>query len=236
MNFNFLLAVIGCISAQSLRFELGGEALADGQTIYCIDFNEDFGEFLQELQIRNMSGTDLDVVVEKEIITVPDGSSNYFCWGMCFDPSVYVSRAVPLPAGTVSGEGELSFHFIPVTMTDFASIKYYAYDEGSNERISVVVVFNSLEGVGDHSTACSLSHAYPNPASTVVRFDYGLSPSDRAVLSIYNLLGQEVMSQELNGIQGQASISVADLTEGIYFCNLMVNGQAVKTEKFIVKK
>ena len=210
--------------------------MADGQTIYCINYNEDFGEFIQELQLRNMTGSDLNVVVEKEIITAPEGSSNYFCWGQCFDPSVYVSRAVPMPAGSVSGGGEPSFHYVPVTMTDFASIKYYAYDEGSNERISVVVVYNSLEGVGDHSAACTLSHAYPNPASSMVRFDYGLSSTDHAVLSIYNLLGQEVMSQELNGIQGQACISVANLTEGIYFCNLMVNGQAVKTEKFIVKK
>jgi hypothetical protein len=44
------------------------------------------------------------------------------------------------------------------------------------------------------------------------------------------------MSQRLNNLQGVAAFSVADLNEGIYFCNLVVNGQAVKTEKFVVRK
>jgi hypothetical protein len=81
-----------------------------------------------------------------------------------------------------------------------------------------------------------LGHAYPNPASTEVRFDYKLSGSENASVSVYNLLGQEVLREELNVAQGQVSFSVADLNEGIYFCNLKVNGQAVSTEKFIVKK
>ena len=58
-----LLAVIGYVSAQSLQFELNGQALVDGQTVYCPEFNEDFGEFIQEMQIRNISGTDLNVIV-----------------------------------------------------------------------------------------------------------------------------------------------------------------------------
>ena len=53
---------------------------------------------------------------------------------------------------------------------------------------------------------------------------------------MYNLLGQEVMREQLNNMQGVVSFSVADLNDGIYFCNLFVNGQAVKTEKFVVKK
>ena len=44
------------------------------------------------------------------------------------------------------------------------------------------------------------------------------------------------MSQDLNSLQGQAVLSVADLTEGIYFCNLKVDGRTVRTEKFIVRK
>ena len=53
---------------------------------------------------------------------------------------------------------------------------------------------------------------------------------------VYNLLGQEVAKHQVNSLQGRLSISVADLNDGIYFCNLFVNGCAVKTEKFVVKK
>ena len=53
---------------------------------------------------------------------------------------------------------------------------------------------------------------------------------------IYNLLGQEVKRQELNANDGQMSISVSDMQEGIYFCTMLVNGRAWTTEKFVVKK
>lgn len=230
-----MMAVMGWASAQSLQFELNGEVLSDGQTVYYADFNEDFGEFILEMQLHNISGTDLNVVVEKEEISVPEGSMNYFCWGLCFAPTTYVSPAVPMAAGSVSGEGDLAFHFMPGSMTDVGYMRYYAYEEGSHERVSVNVVFNSLESVGE-MPSCTFSHAYPNPASSVVRFNYELSSGANATACIYNLLGQEVMRQELSDLSGQLTLSVADLNEGIYFCNLMVNGRTLKTEKFIVKK
>lgn len=232
----FFLAVIGYVSAQTLQFELGGEVLADGQTVYCTNFNPDFGEYAQEMYIRNISSNDLNIVIEREIINVPEGGITYFCWGMCFSPSVDVSPAVTMSAGAVSGPSDLSFHFMPASTTDVAFVKYYAYDErNAEERISVLIAYNTTESISETPIA-SLGHAYPNPASSVVRFNYELSPSNNVSVSIYNLLGQEMKSQHLNGFQGQVSFSVAEFNEGIYFCNLIVNGQAVKTEKFVVKK
>ena len=125
-----LLAVIGYVSAQSLQFELNGQALVDGQTVYCPEFNEDFGEFIQEMQIRNISGTDLNGGVEKEEITGPEGSMNYFCWGLCFSPEVFVSPAVPMAAGSVSGEGVRHYS------AEIEAIRFGAGD-GRNLRLHV---------------------------------------------------------------------------------------------------
>ena len=69
-----------------------------------------------------------------------------------------------------------------------------------------------------------------------MNFDYNINAGDRASVSVYTLLGQEVRNQQVNTLQGRLSVSVADLNEGIYFCKLFVNGCAVKTEKFLVKK
>ena len=44
------------------------------------------------------------------------------------------------------------------------------------------------------------------------------------------------MKQQVNALQDRLSISVDNLNDGIYFCKLFVNGSAVKTEKFVVKK
>ena len=65
---------------------------------------------------------------------------------------------------------------------------------------------------------------YPNPA--VDRLNVTLSQN--AEIVIYNIMGQQVMSQE--GHAGANSININNLTSGIYFVNA-----GSDTQKFIVK-
>lgn len=230
-----LMATIGYVSAQSLQFELNGEVFADGQTIYCNDFNPDFFEYAQEMQIRNISNDEQKVVVEREILSLPENSMTYFCWGLCFGPDVNVSTEPQAMApGEVSLPGMLGFHFMPNDPeSDVAIVKYYAYDERhADERISIIIAYNTAEGVNE--LPVSMSSAYPNPATSTVHFDYALEGNATAV--VYNIVGQEVMRKDLNATDGQLSLSVADLQNGIYFCTLTVNGRAQATQKFVVKK
>lgn len=240
------LAVIGWVSAQSLQFELGGMIYADGETIICT-YVEEWGEMVQHMQIRNMTNEPVNVLVAKEHVQIVEGTQNSFCWGNCYTPEVFVSpRPVTVEANAVSNENDLSFHhqidpeysgdpsnFIAGT----SIVRYYAYPEfAEDQKVCIEVWFAyNADGVAENHHV-SLGHAYPNPASSEVRFNYELDSNCNVEARVYNLLGQEVMRQGLNGLQGQLVLSVADLNEGIYFCNLMVNGQALKTEKFIVKK
>lgn len=232
------LAVMGWVSAQSLRFELDGHVYEEGETIIC-NAPTEWGEYLQDMQMKNLTDQDLNVLVKKEVIEDLEGVTNYFCWGLCFGPDTYVSpNPVAVPANSVTSVGALSFH----AMFDDAvfgkvQVRYSAYDERHPEdAVTINVIFHkSGEGVHEVS-AVRFGQAYPNPASSVVNFDYNINASDRASVSVYNLLGQEVKSQQVNGVQGHLSVSVADLNEGIYFCKLFVNGCAVSTEKFVVKK
>lgn len=240
------LAIMGWVSAQSLQFEYDGHVYANGETIICTHA-EEWGEMVQEMQIRNLSSTSLDVMVKREIVKIVDGTENSFCWGTCFSSMVDVSpRPQALGGGAVSDKGLLSFHqLIDPTysgdVNNFVSgtsiVKYYAYPANNEEdKVCVEVWFAyNATGVSEKSNV-SFGHAYPNPASSMVRFDYNLSVADNVSVAVYNLLGQEVMSEQLNNLQGVVAFSVADLNDGVYFCNLFVNGQAVKTEKFVVKK
>ena len=234
------LAVMGWVSAQSLQFEWNGHVYSEGETIECTNDEYGYGEFIQHLQLRNLTSGDLNVIVEKEVLEDLEGTINFFCWGACFGPDVYVSpNPVPVAANSVTEEGALSFHvlFSDPDLYGKVEMKYSAYDESNpSERVTINVVFNK-SGVGVQETATvRFGQAYPNPASSVVSFDYNLSAGDKASVSVYNLLGQEVKSQSVNSLQNRLSISVSDLNDGIYFCNLFVNGCAVKTEKFVVKK
>ncbi|MCQ2305836.1 MAG: T9SS type A sorting domain-containing protein [Bacteroidales bacterium] len=236
-----LLAIFGFVSAQSLQFELNGHVYADGDEVLCNEPNLIFDEMIQHFQIRNNSSEAINVVVKKEEVEVLEGTMNYFCWGLCLSPEVYVSQPVPMEAGAVSGEEDFAIHvsFDPEWTMDPAQwlqgvvvIKYTAYNErNEDDKVSIIVKFESdITSVDENQV--SMSQAYPNPASSVVRFDVNCEGA--ASVALYNLLGQEVLTQDVEN--DQVVLSVADLNEGIYFCNLKVNGQVVRTEKFIVKK
>ena len=217
---------------------MDGHVYEEGETIIC-NAPTEWGEYLQDMQMRNLTDQDLNVLVKKEVIEDLEGVSNYFCWGLCFGPDTYVSpNPVAVPANSVTSIGALSFHaMFDEEVFGKVQVRYSAYDERHPEdAVTINVIFHkSGEGVHEVS-AVRFGQAYPNPASSVVNFDYNINASDRASVSVYNLLGQEVKSQQVNGVQGHLSVSVADLNEGIYFCKLFVNGCAVSTEKFVVKK
>ena len=229
------LAVIGYVSAQTLQFEYDGVVYHEGDVVECTNDEYGIGEFIQHMQIRNLTGEDLNVLIEKEIMEDLEGTSNFFCWGMCFSSQVFVSpNALPIMGNSLNTD-DLSFHVMyEENVFGYVVMKYYAYDERHpEERASVIVKFHK-SGEGVDSRPTTMSHAYPNPASSLVHFDYSIDGNLTAVVS--NLLGQEVMRQDLNANDGQLSLSVADLQDGIYFCTMMVNGRALTTKKFVVKK
>ena len=226
-----LLAFIGGVTAQNLQFEYEGHVFANGEEITCTNDEYGYGEIIQHMEIRNLTNNDLGVVIEKEVIEDLEGTMNMFCFGNCYGPDVFVGAPVSVPAQSVSTE-DLSFHVFFDAMEGVVRVKYYAYaQEDPDNKISIVVKFCYGPGAAVSETVATMGHAYPNPASSVVRFN--VQGVENANISIYNLLGQEVLSQDVEA--GQVSISVADLNEGIYFCNLKVNGQTVSTEKLIVK-
>lgn len=231
-----LLAAIGYVSAQSLQFEWDGNVFYDGEAIECTNDEYGYGEYIQHMQLRNLTSNDMNVIIEKEVIETLEGTINSFCWGMCYGPDTYISpEAVTVLANSLNTD-DLSFHNIyEPEIFGYVVVRYYAYDEHNpDERVSIIVKFHkSGDGVDDNAQF-EMSQAYPNPASSTVNFDYSFSGNLTAV--VYNILGQEVLRENLNANTGKLSLSVADLNDGIYFCTMLVDGCASATQKFVVKK
>lgn len=230
-----LLAAVTVMSAQTLQFEWDGTVYESGQTVIST-YNEDFMEYILDMRIRNLSDIEQSVVVEREIVELPDGASSYFCWDMCFAPWIDLSPdAVAIPAQTLS-ETELAFHLMfDGDETGVAVVNYYAYNPRDPEnKISLTVLAGRNANVAENTI--TLGQAYPNPASTQVHFDYNCNSGSNVNAVVYNLLGQEVKVQPVNGSHGRINIAVDDLQPGIYFCSIRVNDATVKTEKFIVKR
>ena len=229
-----LMAMMGFVSAQTLQLEWDGTVYNDGETIICN--TEEYGEFTQKFHVRNLASVDQNVVLEKEVIEPLEGVMEYFCWGNCYLPETMVTPPVTVPADSLSFD-EMSMHaMFEDNVFGYVLVKYSIYDARTpEERISIVIKFHkSGVGIADNARPMVMSKAYPNPASSFVNFNYSFDGNLTAV--VYNLLGQEVIREDLNANDGQMSLSVADLNDGIYFCTMMVNGRAWTTQKFIVKK
>ena len=80
------------------------------------------------------------------------------------------------------------------------------------------------------------TRVYPNPATDVLNLEVNASQSSEMSVSVFNLMGQKVMEQQVNLNTGinTTNISTSDLSSGIYFVTVKANGFE-NTMKFVVK-
>lgn len=81
-----------------------------------------------------------------------------------------------------------------------------------------------------------VSNAYPNPISSMATIDYSLNMGQTAKIVVLNLLGNQVLEQELSYSESSVKIPTEQLSNGIYFYTLQLNGKNVATKKMVVKK
>jgi hypothetical protein len=53
---------------------------------------------------------------------------------------------------------------------------------------------------------------------------------------VYDVFGKKIKSLELKNNKGTLQLNSGELSSGMYFYTLMVDGQRLKTEKLIVEK
>ena len=248
--------LFGLLSAQSLRFGLNGMYFENNEVLICDQAPnaEDWmTEMIQEMTVYNLTANPLNVLISKEEVKVVEGTANSFCWGSCYSPVVMESPvAMEIAPYSYSPEGQLSFHYnLDPEGASFDSdgnintalwpagttiIRYYAYPERDPEDRICLEVWFAYNATNVPEVVASFGKAYPNPAVNTVRFDLQGSAQQTVKAVLYNLLGQEVKSQTVNGAQDKIEFNVSDLQEGIYFCSFFVNNAMVKTDKFIVKR
>ncbi len=93
-------------------------------------------------------------------------------------------------------------------------------------------------GINEHEAVNPMTSArlYPNPASDMLNIEVNASQASEMSISIYNIMGQKVMDQNVNITTGMntRNINISDLNSGIYFVTVKANGFE-NTMKFIVK-
>ena len=109
-----------------------------------------------------------------------------------------------------------------------------------NEIIAFKVIpdpaFLSVPENHDAINPMTSTRVYPNPATDVLNIEVNASQASEMSISVYNIMGQNVMNKSVNLTTGMntPSISTSELNSGIYFVTVKANGFE-NTMKFIVK-
>ena len=75
---------------------------------------------------------------------------------------------------------------------------------------------------------------FPNPASDYIEItNYQLPITS---ISIYNMLGEEVLKLNINSNQNKIKLDVSAFAQGIYFCKVNLNGSIFAYKEFIIIK
>jgi len=89
------------------------------------------------------------------------------------------------------------------------------------------------------SVPTSSLFAYPNPTNggTTIGYDFStMNEYCTATIDVYDVFGKKIKTLELKNNKGTVQLNSGELSSGMYFYTLMVDGQRLKTEKLIVEK
>jgi hypothetical protein len=232
--FIIIFAQMSFVMAQSL--------VVTGDSVFYADVDT---QISHHLDVKNVSNNAINVICQKTIISYPAGmptwAGSYYCFaGSCYPASATnPSNPAPLNSGqaiTYSNNDSLahSGYYSAGGAPGIAIVEYCFYDQNNpSDNTCVTINYDcSVTAVQDLGNLSVITDFYPNPANGIVFFDFHLDVE--AELIIMDILGNEVKSIKLRK-KGKQEIDITDLSEGIYFGNLIVNNEITSIKKLIVK-
>ena len=76
---------------------------------------------------------------------------------------------------------------------------------------------------------------YPNPATTVINFEFSKANQKELTLQVYNFIGKKVY--EANNLNQKTTVSLTDFYRGVYIFQLRdKSGRIIESGKFQVAK
>ncbi len=232
----FTITIYSYGYSQSLALADSAGPVANNSTITRNGHPND-SEITSYMFVKNTTSATISVKVKKVVMDTIPGSTNSFCWGLCFPPSVYVSPT-PLNINSHATDStDFAGHYTPQGFEGVSTIRYVFFNQANtSDSVCVNISYSAYPlGVFNQTAKDILSGVYPNPANNKVNFEYSLNTSEAGFIIIRNLLGTVVKSSNISNEETRLSVYTGDLPEGIYFYSMDVNGKSLITRKLIVK-
>lgn len=238
INLLFFIAGLSFALAQNLSLSDVSGALNNADYVYIWGDSSIYTQMDSHFEVHNNGSSAIDVKVKKTEIIVISGSENLFCWGMCYDTATFVSSEMINIAAGSSNLHDFGGYYKPKGNLGQTTIMYTFFNNAdSNDSVCVNVVYGATAAsIEESSPVIEFSNAYPNPASSIVYFNYALNSGNyNATLSVSDILGSEVIHQTIVNSNRRTSIDVTNLESGVYFYSLQINGKAQFTRKLIIR-
>jgi hypothetical protein len=196
------------------------------------------GEMVAEWPVTNISDVQVSVKCSKSIISAIAGTSNYFCWGVCFNETTYVSSIVQtiLPSDT---NHTFYAHYKPLGNPGETLIKYCFFNtENPTDQACQTVSFcyesNCPIGI-EESQSSKLQLSGSNPIKGITFMNYSMPTGEtEGQLIITNLQGEIVKKSTVKGNSGSILLNGQDYAAGVYQFTL-VTSKGQETIRLVVE-
>jgi hypothetical protein len=189
-----------------------------------------------ELDVENTCSDDMNVLVQRDEISMVPGSSSAFCWLVCFDTVTSLSPfPLTVPANSTIADN-FSGHYRAWGNEGVSTISYEFFEEG-NPGNSVMVTVNydcTLMDVAENVKHDENSvNIYPIPAKNNITVDFDAMYS-HVDFQIIDITGSKV--KEIKQVQNGSTIRINDLSEGLYLYRAFTEGNLIKTGRLIINR
>ncbi|MGB0881468.1 MAG: T9SS type A sorting domain-containing protein [Vicingaceae bacterium] len=197
-----------------------------------------------KFHVENTSGASASYTADVQEIDNPTGAELQVCYGTsCYtaNDGVATVQQIGDQSTVAAGATDNTFKVAPFgfgwSVGDSAVWKVIVRNVADANDTTVATVkwkngTTSVQFVEENKVELN---AYPNPVSDVLTVNYDVDGVKNSVLSIYNVLGEEVVTRTLGASKGKEKIDVNSMNSGVYFYAIKSEGKAIKTERFIVK-
>ncbi|MDR1848366.1 MAG: T9SS type A sorting domain-containing protein [Bacteroidales bacterium] len=226
------------IKAQSFLVTRGddGTSITDS-VVYELDAHEDIR--WDYIHLQNITDTAITLRMQIHRLQMAENASIGMCFG---DQCLFDTIAQDVNLVTIQPQVEYTGFDLQYNYTNLnrSIIKVNLLNANDNAIIQSFLVY--YEGLTSGLQAIEASNKasigiYPNPANNIVCIKYTLPKNcSTPSLIVKNMLGKEVKNVKINNNQsGKVYLNTEDLTQGIYFCSIVCEEQAIVTKKMIVK-
>ena len=179
-----------------------------------------------------------DVSVSRYNLDKCDGTENYFCWALCYQPAITDMNPFLAPdkISMTPGLADSSFsaYHKPEGETGNAKYRFVWKVKGEADSVYVDVEFQitgSCEVQSLNEDNFSTINIYPNPANEIINIK--TDKKDNYRVELVNILGKEVLNKNIQN-SDFTTVNTSNFNPGIYFARIYSNNKLIESRKITV--